>query len=105
MEAPAKTINIRLKAVGKIRQVPEIENSLTYNVPPDAFKMGRQVFFKDEHSEWTVLDRGMLAPGNTFNGPLLVEERQHNLIVLPGQTLTVDAYMNLIIENPGEDQS
>ena len=103
MDAPAKTINIRLKAVGKIKQAEEYENELTYNVPPDAFKMGRQVFFRGEHTEWAVLDRGMLAPGNTFNGPLLVEERQHNLIVLPGQTLTVDAYTNLIIDNSGNN--
>ena len=41
-------------------------------------------------------------PGNTFNGPLLVEERQHNLVVLPGQILTVDAFSNLIIENSRE---
>ena len=55
MEAPPKTINIRLKVVGNIQQIPETENPLSYNVPPDAFKMGRMVFYQGEHTEWAVL--------------------------------------------------
>jgi len=103
MEAPAKTINVRVKAVGKIKQIPLEENPpASINIPPDAFKMGRTVFFNGQESEWVVLDRALLLPGNRLEGPLIVEERQHNAVVLPGQALFVDTFSNLIISNPGE---
>jgi N-methylhydantoinase A len=45
-----------------------------------------------------VLDRGALRPGDRFDGPLIVEERESTTVVEPGCTLTIDDGMNLVID-------
>jgi N-methylhydantoinase A/oxoprolinase/acetone carboxylase beta subunit len=84
--------------------MPETPEALTPDVHPEAYKGSRDVFFHGERRAWSVLDRGRLRPGNRIEGPLIVEERQHNTVVLPGQTLTVDAFANLIIDSPVEEK-
>ena len=48
----------------------------------------------------TVYDRYALAPGASFAGPALVEERESTCAVPPGASVTVDAFRNLVIELP-----
>ena len=98
MQAMPKTINVRLKAIGKIKEVPVKPEAMREAVPArGAFKPSRHVYAGGELSEWKVLDRDGLAPGNTVEGPAIVEEPHHVTAVPPGQTLAVDAFRNLII--------
>ena len=70
----------------------------------------REVLF--EGAGWlpcTVYDRYALAPGASFAGPALVEERESTCVVGPGASVTVDAFRNLVIALPdgpssGEDE-
>jgi N-methylhydantoinase A len=66
----------------------------------DPVKGTRSVWWgpADEHLETTVLDRTRLAPGDRFDGPLIVEERESTTVVDPGCTLTVDDRLNLVID-------
>ena len=45
-----------------------------------------------------VYDRYALAPGSTFSGPAIVEERESTAVAGPDCTLCVDAHLNLIID-------
>ena len=104
MQATPKTINVRLKAIGKIEQVAVKRETARAEVSPRAFKPSRCVYAGGELSEWKVLDRGELAPGNTIEGPAIVEEPHHVTAVPPGRTVAIDAFRNLIVSLPTEER-
>ena len=45
-----------------------------------------------------VYDRYALGPGATFNGPALVEERESTCCIGPDARVSVDQFLNLVIE-------
>ena len=47
-----------------------------------------------------VYDRYALAPGATFKGPALVEERESTCCIGPDAQVSVDQFLNLVIELP-----
>jgi N-methylhydantoinase A len=47
-----------------------------------------------------VYDRYALAPGASFAGPALVEERESTCCVGPDAQVSVDAFLNLVVELP-----
>ena len=47
-----------------------------------------------------VYDRYALAPGASFTGPALVEERESTCVIGPDATVSVDSFRNLVIELP-----
>ena len=47
-----------------------------------------------------VYDRYALVPGTTFNGPALVEERESTCCIGPGARVSVDQFLNLVIDLP-----
>jgi N-methylhydantoinase A/oxoprolinase/acetone carboxylase beta subunit len=49
-----------------------------------------------------VIDRYRMKPGETFEGPCLVEERESTSVILPGDGARVDELGHLLIEiDPG----
>jgi N-methylhydantoinase A len=98
MEGIPKTINIRLNAIGKIKEIPVKKNKETREIPEAAFKEKRMVYSGGRLDEWKILDRANLLPGNSMEGPLIVEEPHHTTIVPPNQKVTVDPFRNLVIE-------
>jgi N-methylhydantoinase A len=61
----------------------------------------REVLF--EGAGWlpcTVYDRYALAPGASFTGPALVEERESTCVIGPGAQASIDGFRNLVIELP-----
>ncbi|TMJ33470.1 MAG: hypothetical protein E6G96_04635 [Alphaproteobacteria bacterium] len=49
-----------------------------------------------------VIDRYRMGPGETFEGPCLVEERESTSVILPGDGARVDELGHLLIEiDPG----
>jgi N-methylhydantoinase A len=45
-----------------------------------------------------VYDRYALAPGATFDGPALVEERESTCCIGPDARVRVDQFLNLVID-------
>jgi N-methylhydantoinase A len=45
-----------------------------------------------------VYDRERLGPGHRFAGPAIVEQMDATTVLLPGQSATVDPYLNIIVE-------
>lgn len=63
-------------------------------------KNERQVYF-GEYSSYQptpVYDRTELLPGVLIHGPAIIEERESTVVVTPGFNVTVDRFLNLIIE-------
>ncbi len=68
----------------------------------DAEKGARQIYFGPETGfvNARVYDRYLLAPGSTFKGPAIVEERESTTIVPPDASACIDAALNLVIDLP-----
>jgi N-methylhydantoinase A len=101
IEAPMVTINARLKAIGRIKEVPETEIGRGKEIPSGAIKPSRQVYLDGGFRETLIYERDGLLGGKTIVGPAIVEEPFHTTVVMPGQTLQVDKLGNLIINTGG----
>jgi len=97
MEAPPETVNVRMKAIGKIKDIPVKKSPEVRKVSESAFKTPRKIYSEGAFAEWQIFDRNKLVSGNSVKGPAIVEEPHHITVVMPGQTMKVDRYRNLII--------
>ena len=59
--------------------------------------MHRAVWFDDAFLDVGVYQRDDLAPGNSLDGPVIVEEAESTLVVSPQFKLTVDQALNLVL--------
>ncbi|PYI56362.1 hydantoinase/oxoprolinase family protein [Paenibacillus flagellatus] len=51
-----------------------------------------------------IYSRTDLLPGDRLAGPAIIEQMDSTILLLPGQTLRVDAYRNLLIHTFGEEE-
>jgi N-methylhydantoinase A len=102
IEATPRVINVRLKAVGNIKDVQTGGVGEGKAIPPGAFKPTRQVYLSGAFVECQIYDRYQLLCGNVIEGPAIVEEPLHTTVVMPEQTLSVDKFGNLIISAGGK---
>jgi len=99
--APLKTINLRLKAIGHIKEIPMQENEREAPIHRSAFKKPRPVFMEGQNREIHVFERSELLCGNAIQGPAIIEEPFHVTVLMPDQELRVDRWGNLVIRNGG----
>jgi len=98
-DVPLEVINWRVVASG-----PAPETDFRFpretNGRANALKGKRRAYFPehDGYIETPVYDRYALAPGATFSGPAIVEERESTLIVGPGGRGRVDEHLNIVVE-------
>jgi N-methylhydantoinase A len=101
IEAPLKTINIRLKAIGRIQEIPTREIKPGQQIPQNANKKPRRIYIEGKFTEVPVFEREGLEAGNSIRGPAIIEEPYHVTLLTPGQHLLVDKYGNLVIQAGG----
>ncbi len=98
-EVPLEVINWRVVASGPR---PEMDFCLpvTASDGNKALKGSRLAYSPEKGSyvETPVYDRYSLAPGASFSGPAIVEERESTLIVSARGRARVDDYLNVIVE-------
>ncbi len=100
--APLATANIRLKAVGKIKDVPVAEVKQGKEIPQNAMKPSRKVYLDGGLIDVQIYERDRLLAGNNINGPAIIEEPFHTTVVMPGQRLQVNKLGNLVIDTEGK---
>jgi N-methylhydantoinase A len=100
MERTPKTINVRVKATGRIQKTTPKELQGTAAIPDCAFKPERKVYCEGQFTLWRVVERDRLLPGNRIAGPVIIEEPHHTTVVWPDQIVSVDGFKNLIVEVP-----
>ena len=68
-------------------------------------KAVRDVYIAGENKPTAVYDRGSLAAGQTIDGPVLIEERETTIFILPGWRLTVldDGSLNATRDSDNQD--
>ena len=102
-EEPTELVNFRLSALGSIRK-PRLREVAPQSGPVSEARKGtRQVCFDAAGGfvPTPIYDRRRLAAGHRLDGPAVVEETDSTTLVLPGYTVAVDRYANLLISPAG----
>jgi len=104
-EGIVEFVNYRLTAVGKLPKAKFKKSDLTTE---DVLPSAERLVYYSETNEpgyynTKIFTREDLRPGNKIQGPLIVEQMDSTILVLPKQTMNVDEYGNLIINTFGEE--
>ena len=94
-------VSLRATVTGRMPKPPLERVEMGGHDPSPAAQRGtRAVHFPDriEPRATSVYSRDALLAGNHIAGPAIIEEHASTTVVFPGDTLTVDAFGNLVIE-------
>ncbi len=96
---PIELVNLRVTATSGTAR-PELPASPVDGRPnpPAALDATRQVFFRDGFVPTAVYDRALLRPGDTMDGPAVIEQLDSTTLVWPGGSARVDEFGNLLLE-------
>jgi N-methylhydantoinase A len=98
----AEIVSLRSTVTGLMRKPPQRKIARGKKTPPQAAIGGkRKVFFGGRFRPTPIFRRDALLAGNRISGPALIEEYASTTVLLPGDTLEVDAFGNLAIEIAG----
>jgi N-methylhydantoinase A len=103
-DVPVEVLNWRLIAVGPQPEIGLEETGTSLNGHGGrALKGSRRAYLPESrvYSDVQVYDRYALRPGDRFQGPAIVEERESTAVVGPGASCSVDRYLNLVIDLKG----
>jgi len=103
MGVPIEALNWRVVVSGPVPDIsvsgptPGARTSTAATPVP---KGTRQAYFPEARGyvDTPVYDRYALAPGASFAGPAIIEERESTTVAGPGARVTVDARLTLIME-------
>jgi N-methylhydantoinase A len=95
---PAEIASLRTAVTGLLAK-PAFERLASGSeTPPKAANRGmRQTCFGGRFLDTPAFDRKTLLAGNRIAGPALIEEHASTTVLMPGDSLVVDALGNLVI--------
>jgi N-methylhydantoinase A len=96
----AEIVSLRSTITGIMRKPPQETVPAGTESPPESASTGnRPVFFSEAGGfvDTPAFARDILLAGNRIAGPALVEEHASTTVVMPGDTLEVDRFGNLVI--------
>ena len=98
-EFEVEMVNARVFALGVFERprLPEIAPRSVADEPLET-KARRQVFFGGTFVDTAIYDVTTLRADDEIAGPCIVEDPRSTIVVMPGQTATVDRFRNLTIE-------
>lgn len=102
-----EAMNWRLIAMGPQPSIRFSElNAAEAGQPSPALKGRRKAYVPEagRYQEVEVYDRYLLRPGDRFQGPAIVEERESTAVIGPGAICSIDRYLNLIVDMEGGAQ-
>lgn len=101
--APEEAIQIatfRCEAIARVDKAPLASHARSETPLADAVMTQRKVYLPEANG-WVscpIYDRDKLGPGHAIAGPAIVEQMDTTTLILPGQTATVDEFLNLILK-------
>ncbi len=95
-----EVLNWRVVSSGPNPEITLRMDSIGSSNAADAIKGRRPAYFPESngYADTPIYDRYALAPGATFSGPAIVEERESTVIVGPGAACEIDAHWNLFVQ-------
>jgi N-methylhydantoinase A len=98
----AEIVSLRTTVTGLMRKPPQEKVKKGSGAPTKkAFTGKRPVSFDGRFRDAPTYRRAELLAGNKIKGPALIEEHASTTVLMPGDTMTVDAYGNLVIRVGG----
>ena len=97
-DLPMEALTWRVYASGP---TPNVElNFAGQQIDEDPADKGeRQVYFPETgYATCNIYNRYALRPGDSFRGPAVIEERESTAVAGPDTTVSIDKYLNLIID-------
>jgi 5-oxoprolinase (ATP-hydrolysing)/N-methylhydantoinase A len=94
--ARMEAINFRLRVVGPVPTL-SLTGATGGDTSDNPVKGQRRAWFEGGWFDTTVYDRYALPTGYTLAGPAIIEERESTTIIAPGDSVEVDASLNLRI--------
>lgn len=95
---PTEFVNLRVSALGRMPKPALREYPKAQATPNMSFKGKRKVFFNGEFVECPLYEWERLRPGNVIEGPAIVEEPGSTIVIRPKHTMSVDKFLNCILE-------
>jgi len=95
---PVEFVTYRLTAVGHLPKAPVRRESQSVDGAPSPVGE-RRVYFESqaEHVSTLLYRREEFRRGHTIRGPAIIEQMDSTTVLLPGQRVEVDAFLNLHI--------
>ena len=99
LREPLEIVNVKVEAVGPPPSM-QAGYHLLRKADGAALKGRRQVYSPEAQGmvSCPVYDRAALKPGDTVEGPALIEEKESTSVINAGDRVTVDAGLNLIAD-------
>jgi 5-oxoprolinase (ATP-hydrolysing)/N-methylhydantoinase A len=91
-----EAVNFRVRCAGPVPALT-LDGAAGGADAAQRVKGRRRAVFEQGPVEAVVVDRYALRPGDAFQGPAIVEERESTTVVAPGDRVEVDAQLNLRI--------
>ena len=91
-----EAVNFRVRCVGPTPALT-LDGAAGGADAAQRVKGRRRAVFPQADVEAAVIDRYALRPGDRFDGPAIVEEREATTVIAPGDRVEVDAHLNLRI--------
>jgi N-methylhydantoinase A len=104
-DMPIEALNWRVTVSGPPPAMPPPASQARARTRPGVAVKGRRPAYFEEAADFVetpVYDRYALAPGDAFDGPAIVEERESTAVIGPGARWRVDDGLALIVEMPVE---
>ncbi len=96
----AEIVSLRSTVTGIMRKPPHELAAVGGETPPEGASTGTRLVFFNEVGEFVdtpTYARDSLLAGNRIKGPALLEEHASTTVVLPGDTLEIDRFGNVVI--------
>jgi N-methylhydantoinase A len=93
----AEIVSYRLTGRGRVPEVQLTRHQPTGADPATAIIGRRPVRYGTDTLDTPIYARDRLAAGMRFAGPAIVDQQDTTVVVLPGQDVTVDVWLNLFL--------
>ena len=101
-EERAEIVSLRSTVTGLMRKPPQGKIARGQKIPPKAaFGGKRPVYYAGRFHATPTYRRAALLSGNRIKGPALIEEYASTTVLMPGDTLELDQFGNLVIAVAG----
>jgi len=101
--AKIEFVNARAAAIGATEEI-EFSTSDESGSAADALRENRAVFFDatGDFADTPIYDRAKLGRNAVIDGPAIVEQSDTTVVIPPGMSARVDAYLNIVIDVGGD---
>jgi N-methylhydantoinase A len=99
-EDEVEILSVHLDLVG-VRRKPTLPSLALEGADPSAAQRGERPvysFAAGNYVDTPIYDGEGVKPGNRIEGPAVIEEARTSIVLFEGQSATLDAYLNYVVE-------